>query len=171
MAGKNDLIKSKERVKKYGEVFTPEHIVKQMCDYLPLKEAWQTVVSTFLEPTCGNGAFLKEILTRKLNYCTTPLQGLCALESIYGADILPDNVEESKQALLDIFFGKFENSEEYVKIDYKALAKAITDRNIICADFLKFYKLLVDAEWDEAVKKYRVDEQPQTGTRLEDINA
>ena len=163
---KSDLTKSEERVKKYGEVFTPEHIVKQMCDYLPVKEAWQTVVSTFLEPTCGNGAFLKEILTRKLNYCTTPLQGLCALESIYAIDILPDNVEESKQALIDIFFVKFEKTEKY-----ENLAKMIIDRNVICADSLKFMKLLKDAEWDEAVKKYRVDEQPQTGTRLEDINA
>ena len=167
MAGKkNDLIKSKERVEKYGEVFTPEHIVRQMCNSLPLKEAWQTVVSTFLEPTCGNGAFLKEILTRKLNYCTTPLQGLCALESIYGIDIQADNVEESKQALLDIFFGKFEKSEKY-----ESFAKMIIDRNVICADSLKFMKLLKDAEWDEAIEKYHVDEQPQTYVRLEDINA
>lgn len=147
MAGKSNLIKSKERVNKYGEVFTPGHIVKQMCDHLPLKEAWQTVVATFLEPACGNGAFLKEILTRKLNYCTTPLQGLCALESIYAIDILPDNVEESKQALLDIFLGKFEKNE--------TLAKTIIDRNIICADSLKFMKLLKTMEWDEAVEKYR----------------
>lgn len=82
MAGKkNDLIKSKERVEKYGDMFTPEHI--------NLRE---------------RGFSQRNTGAQAVNYCRTPLQGLCALESIYGVDILPDNVEESKQALLDIFF-------------------------------------------------------------------
>ena len=62
---KESLIKSKKRVKKFGEVFTPEFIVKQMCDLC--EPTISQVDRKVFEPTCGNGNFLVEILNRKLN--------------------------------------------------------------------------------------------------------
>lgn len=150
MAGKSSQVKSKERVNKFAEVFTAEREVKSMCDLIPL-DMWQNIVSTFFEPACGNGAFLKEILSRKLSYCRTPAQGLCALESVYGIDIQPDNVEESKQALFDIFLGRFGKDCAI----YGFLAMKILDRNVVCADSLVFQKMLETMEWDQAVEKYR----------------
>lgn len=142
-------IKSKKRVHEFAEVFTNEREVKSMCDLIP-PEIWEDIVATYLEPACGNGAFLKEILARKLSYCVTPLQGLCALESVYGIDIQADNVEESKQALFDIFLGRFGKSSAL----YGYMAMHVLDRNIICADSLVFQKLLEQYNWDEAVEKY-----------------
>ena len=62
------LIKSKKRVKDFAEVYTPQFIVKDMCDLIP-SEIWENIESTFLEPACGNGNFLVEIYARKLERC------------------------------------------------------------------------------------------------------
>ena len=61
-----DLVKSCERVRDLGEVFTPARVVKSMCNLIP-KDIWDHVDTTFLEPSCGTGNFLAEILQRKLN--------------------------------------------------------------------------------------------------------
>lgn len=151
MAGKKSAqVKSKKRVKDFAEVYTAEREVKSMCDLIP-PDMWRYIVTTFLEPACGNGAFLKEILARKLSHCITPLQGLCALESIYGIDIQADNVEESKQALFDIFLGRFGKDSAL----YGYMAMRVLDRNIVCADSLVLQKLLESHDWDEAVRLYR----------------
>ena len=147
---KSNQIKNKKRVKDFAEVYTAEREVKSMCDLIPL-DIWQDIVATFLEPACGNGAFLKEILSRKLANCITPAQGLCALESIYGIDIQSDNVEESKQALFDIYLKKFGKSCAI----YGYLAMMILDRNIVCADSLKLSGLLENHDWDESLRIYR----------------
>lgn len=68
------LIKSKQRVSDFGEVFTPAHIVKDMCDLVPA-EMWVSIDITFLEPACGTGNFLAEILARKLELCKTGRTG------------------------------------------------------------------------------------------------
>lgn len=80
------LIKSKQRVKDFAEVFTPAHIVKDMCDLVP-EEMWTNVETTFLEPACGTGNFLVEILERKFKLCKDWEDGLRALKSVYGVDI------------------------------------------------------------------------------------
>lgn len=99
------LIKSKQRVKEFGEVYTPEHIVKQMCDYCEPTLSGYT--KTVLEPTCGNGNFLVEILKRKLKSAEKAQDikkaSLQACESIYGIDILQDNVEESRERMAQIY--------------------------------------------------------------------
>ena len=56
-------IKSRERVSKYGEVFTNEREVKAMCDLIP-PDVWENIESSFLEPCCGEGVFILEILKR-----------------------------------------------------------------------------------------------------------
>lgn len=141
MKEKENLIKSKERARKYGEVYTPEWLVKDMCDLLP-SDAWDSIGRTFLEPACGNGNFLVEILSRKLELCKDVTDCMAALNSIYGIDILSDNVEEAKKRMLDIVqaeFGFFVYSE----------AKKILDQRIICGDSLEIMKELEKKDWEE----------------------
>ena len=89
---------NKDRIRNFGEVFTPVKVVKKMCNLIPI-ETWQDITKTFLEPACGNGNFLVEILTRKLKYCKNDNDKIIALQSIYGIDILQDNIEASKKRL------------------------------------------------------------------------
>lgn len=76
-------IKSRKRVKEFAEVFTAEREVNAMCDLIPA-EIWDNIESTFLEPACGNGNFLVEILARKFERCKDEKDGLKALASIVG---------------------------------------------------------------------------------------
>ena len=105
-------IKSRERVRDFGEVFTAEREVKDMCDLIP---DWR---GNILEPACGTGNFLVEILRRKMNLGMTEEE---AASTMFGIDIQPDNVREAIVRLSEIaprgrpFFGK----------------------NIVCGDFLR----------------------------------
>lgn len=132
-------IKSKERVSKFAEVFTAKREVEAMCNLIP-SEIWENIGSTFLEPACGNGNFLAEILERKLNRCENVEQGLTALKSIYGIDIQQDNVEESKLRLFDIFIRHFPKAPAITGLE----AAAILDNNIICGDSLEIMKKMED---------------------------
>lgn len=144
MARKDKLTKSAERVRKYGEVFTPDHIVKKMCDELPA-EAWE-IGKTILEPSCGTGNFLVEVYRRKLDNCKTVSDAVQALGNIYGVDILPDNVNESRQRLLMMFRERYPNRDGCTPIVMEILRK-----NIICADFLALAPKLQSADtWEEA---------------------
>ena len=120
---------------KFAEVFTAEREVKAMCDMIPV-DVWQNIESKFLEPACGNGNFLAEILERKLNFCKSAEQGLKALDSIRGIDIQRDNVEETKQRLFDIFIKRFPKSPATTGI----MAAGIIERNIICGNSLEIMK-------------------------------
>ena len=95
-------IKSKKRVAEQGEVFTAEREVKAMCDLVVQK--CDRVDSRFLEPACGNGNFLAEILTRKLvtvkklyksNSYDYERYSVLAVASVYGVDIMQDNLVSS----------------------------------------------------------------------------
>ena len=98
-------VKSKQRVADHGEVFTAEREVKAMCDLVA--DECLRIDSRFLEPACGDGNFLAEILTRKLDvvikkYKRNPVDyeknALLALGSIYGVELLFDNVLEIGRA-------------------------------------------------------------------------
>ena len=91
------LVKSKERVRKLGEVFTPAALVNEMLDHLP-QDLFTDPEKTFIDPACGNGNFLVEVIRRKIAGGSTPLQ---ALETTYGVDIMEDNVQEARQRMLD----------------------------------------------------------------------
>ena len=125
------LIKSKKRVKDFAEVYTPQFIVKDMCDLIP-NEIWENIESTFLEPACGNGNFLVEIYARKLERCKDEKDGLKALASIVGIDIQQDNVDESRLRLRSIFLDKFPNANSFCLY----MLATILCNNIICADSL-----------------------------------
>ena len=132
---KEKIIKSKQRVKDFAEVFTPSHIVKDMCDLIP-DSVWGNIESTFLEPACGNGNFLVEIYERKLKLCKDERDGLKALASIVGIDIQADNCEESRKRLMHQFCEAFPNANEVIIL----LAAGILQNNIICGDSLQIQK-------------------------------
>lgn len=94
--GTQKIIKSKDRVKKHGEVFTPDWVVKEMCDLVGEEGAWDNIDNTFLEPAAGTGNFVVEILRRKLSKCSSDDEKLRALKSVYAIELLQDNVDEMK---------------------------------------------------------------------------
>jgi hypothetical protein len=108
------LVKSKHRVKTYGEVFTPRHMVDRMLDLVreELETGPEFVDKTFLEPAAGDGNFLVAILHRKLRAIEERYEperwrdeSLFALASIYGIELLEDNQEDAKAAMLAEFLG------------------------------------------------------------------
>lgn len=128
---KSNQIKSKQRVKRYAEVFTNEREVKAMCDLAP-SEIWKNIESTVLEPACGNGNFIVEILNRKYSHCKTEKDGLKALASLVAIDIQQDNVDECRERLLKQYIECFPNASEFAVL----WAMAILRNNIMCDDCL-----------------------------------
>ena len=109
-------IKSKKRVADHGEVFTSEREVNAMLDLV--KSETENIDSRFLEPACGNGNFLAEVLRRKLNvvenrYAKSQIEferyAILAISSIYGVDILEDNAVECRSRLFKIFESCYKN--------------------------------------------------------------
>ena len=140
----NSQIKSKKRVAERGEVFTAEREVKAMCDLVA--QECDRIDSRFLEPACGNGNFLAEILTRKLNtvkklYKSNPYDyerySVLAVTSVYGVDIMQDNVFECCERLFNLW------NKDYKAVCKKAVTKETQDvvkyilsKNILCGNAL-----------------------------------
>jgi len=116
--------KRKQRRKQTAEDFTPDPLVQEMLDKLP-QEVWTDPSKKFLDNSAGNGNFLVAILCRKLAAGHSPLQ---AISTIYGVELMPDNVEEMKDRLLVELPSL--TSEEVKK------ARKIIDHNIVCHDAL-----------------------------------
>lgn len=104
------LVTSKQRVADHGEVFTPSWLVEAMLDLV--KDETERIDSRFLEPACGSGNFLVKILQRKLaaveqKYGKSDFEkkhfALLGLMSIYGIELLPDNIVTCRKNLLEIF--------------------------------------------------------------------
>lgn len=104
------LVKSKQRVADHGEVFTPAWMVEAMLDLV--KGETEGIDSRFLEPACGDGNFLVQILRRKLarvqlDYGKSDFEkrhfALLGLMCVYGIELLPDNIVECRAHLLAIF--------------------------------------------------------------------
>src|SRR5690349_9976848 len=105
---------SKERVAEHGEVFTSPREVNAMLDLV--KQETERIDSRFLEPACGTGNFLTEVLNRKLQvvekkYRKSQLEFerniVSAVSSIYGIDIQEDNVIECRKRLFDMVDEKY----------------------------------------------------------------
>lgn len=92
------LIKSKERVSEHGEVFTPEHIVLEMISLID-DAVWADKEYVCLEPTCGNGNFVVEVVKKKLSCGLSIFQ---ATNTTFGMDIMEDNIFECRERLLRI---------------------------------------------------------------------
>lgn len=136
------LVKSRHRVKTYGEVLTPRHMVDRMLDLVreELESGPGFVDKTFLEPAAGDGSFLLAILERKLAaieksypYEEWPEASLFALASIYGIELLEDNHRDAKDAMLDTFV-RFHDDREVPcgpKTALRRSATFIIDANIV----------------------------------------
>ena len=84
------------RVKATGEVFTPTQLVNEVLDQLP-QELFSNPTKTFIDPACGDGQFLSEVLIRKLE---NNIEFEVALSTIYGVDLMADNVKLTQERLL-----------------------------------------------------------------------
>lgn len=172
----NNQVKSKQRIADHGEVFTSEREVNAMLDLV--KQETERIDSRFLEPACGTGNFLAEILNRKLrivknryskNKSDYEKYAVVAITSIYGVDILEDNVLECRDRMFFIF------DEEYTKVckeeandDCRDAVRYILSRNILHGDALTMETLegdpIIFSEWSlvsgNMIKRrdYRFDE-------------
>lgn len=134
------LIKSKNRVAKHGEVFTPPWMVDAMLDLV--KGETDRIDSRFLEPACGSGNFLVKVLQRKLaavevKFAKSEFErkhyALLGLMCIYGIELLVDNITECRKNLMGIF-------AEYLKLaesdDMYHAASSVLSCNLIHGDAL-----------------------------------
>lgn len=143
-------VKSKQRVADHGEVFTAEREVNAMLDLV--KQETERVDSRFLEPACGDGNFVAEILRRKLEAAKRraippkkkkplPLefekQSVIAVASIYGVDLMMDNVLACRKRLYDIWNTEYETiCKKEVNEECREAIKFILSRNIVCGNAL-----------------------------------
>jgi type I restriction-modification system DNA methylase subunit len=112
------VVRDAARTKRTGEVFTPTALVQDIFNKFSIEE-FADASKTFLDPSCGDGQFLSEVLVRKLE---NGIDFPTALGCIYGVDIMQDNVETCKERLLC-------GLEQY---------RHIVEKNIVCADFLTY---------------------------------
>lgn len=149
----NTQVKSKRRVADHGEVFTNPREVKAMLDLV--KDESERIDSRFLEPACGDGNFLIEILRRKLatiasryakNATDFPKYTLQAVSSVYGIELLPDNAEQCRQRLFD-----FVVSTVKAEDDFQKNVRYLLQRNIVQGDALTYTAAdgnpIVFSEW------------------------
>jgi type I restriction-modification system DNA methylase subunit len=164
-------IVSQERVKEFGEVFTPDSIVNDMLDMVDEQfkdiPANEYISKTFLEPSCGDGQFLIRILYRKLLKVKElpaneqKLALLKSLSTIYGVDIQKDNVIRSRERMLKLVKGEevetFDiegTNKVQLKLDsidfdetFINTIKYIIDTNIIHGDTLDTNNPVIITEW------------------------
>jgi len=139
-------VKSKKRVADHGEVFTNEREVNAMLDLV--KNETERIDSRFLEPACGNGNFLAEVLRRKLkvvdqrygnNQMDWERYAVIAVSSIYGVDILEDNAKECRERLYTIFDDFYTALfKDKCKEECRRSIRFLFDRNILWGDALDF---------------------------------
>jgi hypothetical protein len=157
----DNQVKSKQRVTDHGEVFTAQREVNAMLDLV--KQETERMDSRFLEPACGTGNFLVEILKRKLavvesRYAKSQIEferyAIIALSSIYGVDILQDNVQTCRDRLLGIFTHYYiTNCKKSINPAFLSAAEFILSKNILWGDALTLKtpdseaKPIVFAEW------------------------
>ncbi|PAQ15108.1 methylase [Bacillaceae bacterium SAOS 7] len=161
---KEEIIKSKLRVQKHGEVFTPKKIVNKMLDIPEIKEACENLTATFLEPAVGEGAFLVVILERKLNMVSEKYNkdltqyenySLLALTTVYGIELLEDNAQTCVMNMFQIYYDKYKEQVEHHSGELKEKvldsAKKIISLNIGNGNFLTRKSIdgspLVFSEW------------------------
>lgn len=137
-------VKSRQRVEEHGEVFTGEREVNAMLDMV--KRETERIDSRFLEPACGDGNFLAEVLRRKLEvvekrYGKSQLEyeryAFVTVSSIYGIDILQDNVEDCRERLYTIVDGKYSHKfKSSSNPDFLSAVRYVFSVNILCGDAL-----------------------------------
>jgi len=130
--------REKSRVKATGEVFTPTPLVQEILEKLPLDQ-FTDPDKTFLDPSCGDGQFLGEVIIKKMENGSTFEQ---AISTTYGVDLMPDNVKLCQDRLLC-------GHEKY---------RHIVENNIVCADALE-YDYSFDGTWEQRQKEKAQNEK------------
>lgn len=126
----------RERIRTFGEVFTPPEIVSHICDMLEDNDPdCFDVGRTFLEPACGEGAFVLEILRRKFLRCRCRADFSTAVASVWAMDIQQRNVEATI-ALVTDFCGQFFHP---TKADLETISN-----HYMLADSLKVMRMMND---------------------------
>lgn len=153
-------IKSKQRVKDHGEVFTQEREVNAMLDLV--KNETERIESRFLEPACGDGNFLAPILKKKLaivnrKYGSSQNEfermSLIAVSSIYGVELLRDNVEVCVERLYEIFNDIYKKLyKDKSKDEFRKSIQFVLKRNILQGDALTLKRVdnkehIIFSEW------------------------
>ena len=143
----------------HGEVFTAEREVKAMCDLV--KQETERIESRFLEPACGNGNFLAEVLSRKLavvksRYGKSPADyekySVLAITSIYGVELLQDNAAECRERLFALWDEAYTaNNRQAADDQCREAVRFILKKNILCGDALTLRQAdgspIIFAEW------------------------
>jgi SAM-dependent methyltransferase len=151
--------RARQRIIDHGEVFTPPELVNDMLDLVA--HECERIDSRFLEPACGNGNFLAEVLRRKLrtvdkdnkrNPGRWERDGILAVCSIYGIDLLPDNVAACRERLLGVLADAYAASfKEPLPEPVARAAAFILSRNIVQGDALTLLAAdgtpIVFSEW------------------------
>ena len=140
----SNQVKSKERVADFGEVNTSEREVNAMLDLV--KQETERLDSRFLEPACGDGNFLIEVLNRKLDILVKKYKknqyefernSVVVVGSIYGVDILQDNAKSAKERLFNRFFEVYEKYfKKNLNENLVESLRFILNKNIIHGDAL-----------------------------------
>lgn len=163
MSNQEQLIRTKERVRCLAEVYTAKREVKSMLDLVP-QNIWNKIDSTFLEPSCGDGNFIEEILIRKLNTIKITkhfkkkqnhieFDFLITISSIYGVDICPENIERCKNRVLNLVLDFYSNTLNTLKPTEKfiELLNFIINKNFICGDTINHPNKIFIYEWKRPV--------------------
>lgn len=139
-----EQVKSRQRVQDHGEVFTNEREVNAMLDMVD--DECNRIESRFLEPACGDGNFLAEVLRRKLavakrrygrSVSDYERAAFIAVSSIYGVDILEDNCEACRKRLLGILAEEYGRvCKKSYNVPFLSAVKFVLDRNILCGNAL-----------------------------------
>ena len=137
-------VKSKARVAEHGEVFTAEREVKAMCDLVEAQ--CDNIDATFLEPACGDGNFLAEILDRKLARVKKDAKSditqwewlsVRAVASLYGVDIMQDNAVECRERLFKQWDKAYKAAcKKNCNDETRDSVRYILSKNIVCGNAL-----------------------------------
>lgn len=159
-------VKSASRVREHGEVLTARREVEAMLDIV--KNESERIDSRFLEPACGDGNFLVAILKRKLKIVSSKyrskkadfeVQMISALGSIYGIDLLEDNVELAQERMFEIACNCYKES---LKVnpdeDFKKIIKFILKKNILQGDSLNEIDKIVFTQWSLIGYQVQIEE-------------
>ena len=127
-------IKSKERVKNIGEVYTPKELVLEMLDQIPAS-IWGDHTKKFIDPASGNGNFIVEIVNKKLDTGLTVAE---AISTTYGIDIMQDNVDECHERIIELLDNR---NESYDLDEIRSLLKSrIVLNNALEASMVDIFK-------------------------------
>lgn len=139
-----EQIKSRKRVADHGEVFTSEREVSAMLNLV--KHETERIDSRFLEPACGNGNFLVPILERKIalirsKYAKSKLEferySVVAVGSVYGVDILEDNIIHCRERLYDVVNSTYTALyKDECKEQFRDVVRFVLSKNMLWGDAL-----------------------------------